>query len=92
MLAIQSNIAKYHCLFIQRVVAFQMPGVFFDSPGIQFGYINRISYHLIDIFVIMINFKCSMLQEQNERLYCGKKLQNKFCENISGLKVLEVMP
>ena len=33
MLAIQSNIAKYHCLYIQGAVAFQTPGIFFDSPG-----------------------------------------------------------
>ena len=29
MFAIQSNIAKYHCLYIQEAVAFQTPGVFF---------------------------------------------------------------
>ena len=32
MLAIQSNIAKYHCLYTQGAVAFQTPGIF-DSPG-----------------------------------------------------------
>ena len=34
MLAIQSCIAKYYCLYTQRAVAFQAPGGFFDSPGI----------------------------------------------------------
>ena len=33
MLAIQSGIAKYHCLYAQRAVGSQTPGVFFDSPG-----------------------------------------------------------
>ena len=33
MLAIQSGIAKYHCLYNQGAVAFQTPG-FFDSLGI----------------------------------------------------------
>ena len=33
MLAIQSGIAKYHCLYTQGAVAFQTPGVFSDSPG-----------------------------------------------------------
>ena len=34
MLAIQSGIAKYHCLYAQGEVASQTPGVFFNSPGI----------------------------------------------------------
>ena len=33
MLAIQSDIAKYRCLYSQGAVAFQTPGVFSDSPG-----------------------------------------------------------
>ena len=32
MLAIQSSIAKYHCLYIQGVVAFQTPDVFLTHP------------------------------------------------------------
>ena len=36
MLAIQSGIAKYHCLYAQGAVASQTPGVFFYSPG-SFG-------------------------------------------------------
>ena len=33
MLAIQSGIAKIHCLYARGAVASQTPGVFFDSPG-----------------------------------------------------------
>ena len=32
MLAIQSGIAKYHCMYTQGAVASQTSGVFFDSP------------------------------------------------------------
>ena len=33
MLAIQSDIAKYHRVHTEGAVAVQTPGVFFDSPG-----------------------------------------------------------
>ena len=34
MLAIQSDIAKYHCIYIQGAVAVKTPGVFLvDSSG-----------------------------------------------------------
>ena len=33
MLAIQSNIARNHCLYTQGAVTFQTPGAFFDKPG-----------------------------------------------------------
>ena len=32
MLAIQSGIAQYHCLYIQGAVPFQTPGVFLTHP------------------------------------------------------------
>ena len=37
MLAIQSNIEKYHRVHTEGAAAVQTPGVFFDSPGI-FGH------------------------------------------------------
>ena len=33
-----------------------------------------------------------MLQKQNQPHFSGKKLWKKFCQNISGLEALEVMP
>ena len=45
----------------------------------QLGYINGIINRLIDIFVRMPNFKCSMLQEQNRQLFYNKKLRKKVC-------------
>ena len=41
MLAIQSGIAKYHWLYSQGAVAFQMPGVFSDSTGSLQPYFDR---------------------------------------------------
>ena len=39
MLAIQTGIAHYHCLYTEEAVAFKMPGVLSDSSGMQ--YIRR---------------------------------------------------
>ena len=52
MLAIQSNIAKYHCLYMQGAVAFQTPSVFLTHPvvlyntyyTVQFSNINKMLY------------------------------------------------
>ena len=46
--------------------------IFLLYSHMQFGYINGITYYLIAIFVDMVSFKCSVLQEQNQRLYDGK--------------------
>ena len=35
MLAIQSGIVKYHCLYTEGAVAFQTLGVFFYSPDLR---------------------------------------------------------
>ena len=41
MLAIQSGVAEYHCLYTQGAVASQTPGVFFDSPGRELNYFQN---------------------------------------------------
>ena len=54
MLAIQSGIANYHCLYTQGAEAFQTSGVFFDSPGIVYReelMIYRILLVDIEIYV-----------------------------------------
>ena len=51
MLAIQSDIAKYHCLYTQGAVAFQMPGVFFLTYPVLY-YI--ISYYIICIMQLRV--------------------------------------
>ena len=45
MLAIQSGIAKCHCLYTQGAVAFETPG-FFDSPGKKLYWDNFIILYL----------------------------------------------
>ena len=51
MLAIQSGIAKYRCLYTQGAVAFQTPGLFLDSPGIKM----KIFHSKIDQLQTLIN-------------------------------------
>ena len=34
MSATKSDIAEYHCLYIQGAVAYQTPGILYDSTGI----------------------------------------------------------
>ena len=53
--------------------------IFLLSNDMQFGYIKGIFYHLIDISLSMVTFKCSTLQMQSQPLFSGKKLRLKFC-------------
>ena len=52
---------------------------------------NGIIYHLIDVYLSMAIFKCSILQSKIDTLFRSKFMENTFSK-ISGLEALEVMP
>ena len=58
MLAIQSGIEKYHCLYAQGAVASHTPGVFFDSPGIIFDRKKGLI-----LLLSMLRFKMALLKK-----------------------------
>ena len=51
MLAIQSGIAKCHCLYTQGTVAFETPGVFFYSPGTTQNFERRVLLLTCQLFL-----------------------------------------
>ena len=48
------------------------------SNYMQFGCINEIIYHLIYVLVSMLNFKCGILQKQNQSPFSGKNYEKFF--------------
>ena len=69
MLAIQSDIAKYHCLYTQRAIAFQRPGLFIDLYSIK---IIIAKIHILHN-IIMEGCYINIWSHAQDDLFCNLK-------------------